>query len=71
MQIRAGAIHVGAPGKPLIWRLFKPIFFERFRLKTGLAKIFEGASPNGYFRRNSFACGKLLSLPAPYFGLFQ
>ena len=27
-------------------RLFKPVFFQLFWLKTGLAKLIEGACPN-------------------------
>jgi hypothetical protein len=42
-----------------MWHHFKPIFFKRFRPRTGLANIFMArAQISDNFRRNTFACGK-------------
>ena len=62
---------VGAPGRLIVWRPFKLIFFKLYRSRTETKNIYDGAWPHyGQCRRNSFARGNL-SLPAPYFLLFQ
>ena len=44
---RTGPKYVGAPSRLIIWRPFKPTFFNFIFLqrRTGLASIFEGACP--------------------------
>jgi hypothetical protein len=62
--------HVDAPGRLIIWRPFKPIFFKVFRSRTdwrGFLKRRIQIADN--FLRNSLACENL-SLPAPHFRLF-
>jgi hypothetical protein len=44
--IRADARPVVAPGRLIMRRPFEPIYFNRFRPKTGLVNIFEGAFSN-------------------------
>ena len=52
---RAGLRLVDAPGRLIIRRHFKPIFFKLFRPRTGLEKIFENAWPNcGLFSEKFF-----------------
>ena len=45
-SIRANARPVGSPGRLIIRRPFDPMSFDRFRPRTGLANIFEGAFSN-------------------------
>jgi hypothetical protein len=61
----------GSPRQSNNWNPFKPTFFERFQLRTGLANLFFRAHVKiaDNFCRNSFACGNL-SLLAPYFWIF-
>lgn len=62
---------VGAPGRLIVWRPFKLIFFKLFRSRTETTNIYDGVWPQyARCRRNSFARG-YLSLPAPYFLLSQ
>jgi hypothetical protein len=52
---RAGKRHVGFPGRIIIWRPLKPIFFKIFQSRTRLAKVLRTAGQIADdFRRNSF-----------------
>jgi hypothetical protein len=69
---RACPRYVGAPGRLVIWRPLKLTFFKLFRPRTGLANLFRGARAEiaDNFLGNYSACGNM-SLPAPYFRVFQ
>jgi len=57
----AGPKHAGAPGRPLIWSLFKPTFRKLFfGVEQGRRTFLRTrARIVDNFRRNYFACGKL------------
>jgi hypothetical protein len=60
MEVRAGPRYVGGGGVPtclglVIWRLLKPLFFNVYRPRTGLATLSENACPKcGYFSERFF-----------------
>ena len=67
----AGPRLVGPTDRLILLGPFKPICFKSFRPTTGLADIFEAqAQTEDKVRGISFA-HRNLSLPAPYFPLFQ
>jgi hypothetical protein len=74
---RTGPRYVGAPGRLIIWRSFKPTrarihtHTQLFVVLNTTDEIFRVCVLIGNnFHRNSSTCGSP-SLPAPYFRLFQ
>ena len=67
---RAGPRPVGAPGRLMIRRSLKPLFFTLFRPTTWMLKILKAPSQTAdNIQRNSFAC-RNLSLLAAHFRFF-
>jgi len=59
MFLPTGSAKDGTPSMSLIWRPCKPILFEIFRPRTGLANILGSACLIvDNLRRHSFGCGK-------------
>jgi hypothetical protein len=68
---RAGPRQARPPGRLIIWRFFKPIFFQLFLPRTGLANLFECAWPNfGQFSERVFRECKP-EFTGTYFRIFQ
>jgi hypothetical protein len=64
--------NMGAPGRPLIWCPFKPMFFKLFSALDKAGEHFLGLLPE--FRiifRKIISYVVNVSLPASYFRLFQ
>jgi hypothetical protein len=62
---------VGVPGRLIIWRPLKPIFFQILGFGLSSRKFLRARVKTAdSLRRNPFACG-YPSLPAPYFRIFQ
>ena len=68
---RAGPAHVGAPGRLIISRPLKIMFFIKLFRPTRAGEILSARAPIAEnFVGNSFACGNL-SLLEEYFQIFQ